>query len=478
MPQYFRCLILLFSAIITINAANAQDSILSALPSKYLTQLSSRVDGLKQKLDKKSEKALSQLQKQEENIKRKLSRLDSSKAKQVFGDAESKYKSLEQKLNNPSSLNQYIPYLDTLKTSLKFLENNKELLSKVKNIDKSFSEASGKLKGMESSLTKAEDIKAFIKERRQYLKQQLTNLPFAKDLKKLNKQAYYYSAQLNEYKETLKDSKKLERKAIELLSKTKQFQQFMRKNSQLASLFRLPEVDNPANAASLAGLQTRAQVNSLIQDRIGSGADAQAMFRQNVQGAQSQLSQLKEKISKYSSGNIGNTSSDIEQPDFKPNEQRTKSFLKRLEYGGNVQSQRAKQFFPVTSDIALSLGYKLNDKSQIGVGASYKLGLGRGWNDIKLSNEGVSIRTFIDWKLKGSIYLSGGYEQNYRTAFYSLEQLRGLDGWQSSGLVGLSKKYNVSKKLKGNVQLLWDFLSYQQRPQTQAVLFRIGYSLK
>ena len=120
-----------------------------------------------------------------------------------------------------------------------------------------------------------------------------------------------------------------------------------------------------------------------------------------MQNAQSQLSQLKDKVSQYSNGAIGNSSGDIDAPDFKPNSQKTKSFLKRLEYGGNVQSQRARMMFPVTSDIALSLGYKLNDKSLIGVGASYKLGLGTGWNNVRLSNEGVGIRSFFDYKLKG-----------------------------------------------------------------------------
>jgi len=42
----------------------------------------------------------------------------------------------------------------------------------------------------------------------------------------------------------------------------------------------------------------------------------------------------------------------------------------------------------------------------------------------------------------------------------------------------LSKKYQVSKNLKGEMKLLWDFLSYQQVPRTQTILFRIGYSLK
>ncbi|MEI9942908.1 MAG: hypothetical protein WDN26_01685 [Chitinophagaceae bacterium] len=94
------------------------------------------------------------------------------------------------------------------------------------------------MKGLQNSFQKAEDIKKFLKERRQYLKEQLQQLGFAKELKKLNKQVYYYSEQLNEYKTLLKDHKKAERKAIELLSKTKIFKDFMRKNSQLASLFR------------------------------------------------------------------------------------------------------------------------------------------------------------------------------------------------------------------------------------------------
>ena len=447
------------------------------LTANYLNVVSKKAGDIDQKLDKKSEKALAQLQKQEEKLRRKLYRLDSSKATVLFVNAEAKYGELKNKIENPSQLTQYIPYLDTVKTFFKFLENNKELLGKAKDLDKSLNGAADKIKGLESSLAKAGNVRAFIKERREYLKQQLQNLPFSKELKKLNKQAYYYSVQLQEYKETIKDSKKLERKAIELLSKTKRFQEFMRKNSQLASLFRLPGNDDPS-AASLAGLQTRASVNALIQDRIGTGADAQALFRQNVQAAQSELSQLKNKVSQYSDGSIGNSSSDIEAPDFKPNNQKTKSLLKRLEYGGNVQSERARMMFPVTSDIGLSVGYKLNDKSVVGVGVSYKLGLGTGWNNIRFSNEGAGIRSFIDYKIKRSLFISGGYEQNYRTVFYSLDQLRGLNGWQSSGLVGLSKKYNVSKKLKGNVQLLWDFLSYNQIPNTQALLFRVGYSFK
>lgn len=255
------------------------------------------------------------------------------------------------------------------------------------------------------------------------------------------------------------------------------FKEFFRSNSHLGSLFALP--GGSSASTSLQGLQTRASVQQAITARFGSGPGVQQMLQENMQAAQGQLSELKSKLSQYSSRSVSNSSADVDLPEgFKPNNQKTKSFLQRLEYGANIQSQRASSYFPVTSDIGLSLGYKLNDKSSVGVGASYKLGWGRGWNNIRLSHEGVGLRSYLDYQLKGTLYVSGGYEQNYRTAFQNVQQLKGLSAWQSSGLLGLSKKYKVSKKLKGEMKLLWDFLSYQQVPRTQTILFRIGYNLK
>src|SRR5690349_10768810 len=55
---------------------------------------------------------------------------------------------------------------------------------------------------------------------------------------------------------------------------------FMKQNSELASLFRLP--DNYGTPKSLAGLQTRAQVQQQIQSQIASGGpNAQQMVQQN-----------------------------------------------------------------------------------------------------------------------------------------------------------------------------------------------------
>jgi hypothetical protein len=86
------------------------------------------------------------------------------------------------------------------------------------------------------------------------------------------------------------------------------------------------------------------------------------------------------------------------------------------------------------------------------------------------------LRSYIDIKLKGSIWITGGYEQNYMQGFDKIPVLNDYSKWQQSGLMGLSKKYKVGKKI-GNMQLLWDFLSYEQAPQTQALKFRVGYTL-
>ncbi|PZR25214.1 MAG: hypothetical protein DI535_18970 [Citrobacter freundii] len=448
----------------------------SALSGKYIQQVGDKAADLQAKLDKRSRRILRAFQKEEEKLQHKLQRKDSSAAATVFANAGKEYEQLQQRLSSGGALQQYIPSLDTLNSSLKFLQQNPQLAGLTKDGPAKLKNAVAKMTGLESEFRKAEEIKRFLKERKQYLSDQLSHLNMAGDLKKLNKQTYYYSAQINEYKQVLKDHKKAEQKALELLSKTKLFKDFMQKNSVLASLFRLPGDPNTSPAASLAGLQTRAQVNNLVQQQLAAGGpSAQAQFSQNMQDAQSKLNELKNKLS-----NLGNSSGgDLDMPDgFKPNNQRTKTFLQRIELGANIQSQKSNSYFPVTSDIALTAGYKLNDNSIIGIGAGYKLGWGRNIRNVKITHEGVSLRSFVDIKLKGSFWITGGYELNYRETFNRIDVLLDKSAWQESGLIGLSKVVDMRSKLlkKTKVQLLWDFLSYRQMPKPAAVQFRIGYS--
>ncbi len=456
----------------------------TALQSKYVDKVDKKITALESSIEKSTLKTLQHLQKQERKLQKKLALKDSVAAKALF--AQNKYQQFADKIKNPpvaAKLKEYIPQFDSLKTSLAFLDKTKGLTDKlpVGYADK-LKSVNTNIAGLEGKMQQAEQLKAYIKERKQLLKAELEKFGMLKQLKSLNKEAYYYTAQINEYKAILKDPKKIEQKALALLNKMPAFTDFMKKNSMLAQLFKMP--DNYGSAESLAGLQTRASVQNIIQAKFdASGVNPQQYLNQQMQAAQGELNKLKDRLNqKLNGGNGGNAS----EEGFKPNSQKVKTFLKRIEYGANVQSQRPNSLLPVATDFAATAGYKLNDKSIIGIGASYKLGWGNGFKDIHFSTQGVGLRSYVDLKLKGGIWMSVGYEKNYQSGLaqtsqggLSLNPTTGGEGnrigmWQTSGLIGINKKYKIGKKTN-SLQLLWDFLSYQQVPKTQPIVFRVGY---
>jgi hypothetical protein len=95
-----------------------------------------------------------------------------------------------------------------------------------------------------------------------------------------------------------------------------------------------------------------------------------------------------------------------------------------------------------------------------------------------LSGQGAGLRSFLEIKIKSSFSATGGFEANYTTPFTSFQDIRQIEKWTQSGLIGISKTVSMKSRVfkKTKLQLLWDFLSYQQVPKTQAVLFRIGYT--
>jgi len=441
---------------------------------KYLDIVSSKANQLNSKLDKKSEKALQQLMKLEERMKKKMNGVDSLKAKETFGNAEQKYKALEQRLQGKLS-GPYISSVDTMITSIKFLQQNPQLLSQSREAQQKLKDALSKVNGMENQFQKAEEIGKFLRERKEFLKSQLSKFGFAKELKKISKQAYFYQQQVEEYKTVLKDHRKAERKALDLLSKSKLFQKFMRKESILASLFQLPgDPNDPVAPVSLAGLQMRVQVNGLIQQQIaGGGPSAQQQFSQNLQAAQSQLNEIKKKVNQ-----LGNGNSDAEIPEgFKANPQKAKSFRKKWELGVNIQSNRANRIMPVSSDLGISAGFKPNNWFTGGVGLAGRIGWGRDIRHIAVSYSGISLRSFAEFKLKpkGSFHAVAGYEWNYYPEIRAIEQLKDKSMWRPAGLVGLSKVVSLKTKFfkKTKLLLMWNFLS-RQAPEA-SIVFRVGY---
>jgi hypothetical protein len=467
---------MLIVSMLIIKVVPAQDSVagvskIVSFSTCFLEAVNKKTTRIEEKILASNERALKQLAAAEKRLQKKLSRKDPVLAKQLFPDVWGQYQSLQSKFTNSVHAtgvsNEYIPYLDTLNTSLRFLQSNSTIFN-----SKLVQQSMERIKALENRFQQTHDIQQQLRSRQQYLKDQLRKLNMAKVLKNYDKKMYYYRAQVDEYKSLLKQTDKIERKAIDVLGKTKPFQDFMQKFSVLGSIFPGPLPASPGGGGVIdPRLQTTAQVNTLIQQTVG-GANNLTTIQSNMQQSQSQIQQLKNKINEMGG------SSDKEMPGFRPNNQRVKSFWNRWELGTNLQSTHSNNWLPSATQIGLSAGYKLNDRSVIGVGMAGSIGWGKSIRHVVASYEGVSARSFVDWKLKGSFWVSAGYEMNYQSTFTRVEELRVLHAWQRSGLVGISKKYKISKKLKGSMSLLWDYLSYQQTPQTQPVVFRFGYAIK
>jgi hypothetical protein len=464
----------------------AQDSssiALTNLSTNYCNHISNSTKKLQHKIDKRSDKALRKYAKYEKAILRKLYKADSVAARNFSIVSEQKYSDLQRKLSAPGSFTRYIPSLDTITSSLKFLQQSSLTRAgseEVRNAITHITSFTGKLKN-------AEDIKHYLQENKGYIKDQLNRFGLSKELTKVNKNLYYYSEEIIGIKETFRDHRKLERKVLSMLSRMKPFQEFIQKHGMLASLFGTGNPDNGLPVADLAGLQTRSGINEIIQNQLAAGGpNAQGVMQANMQAGQAQLQQLKNKLSDY--GNRG--SEDIMPEGFTPNTQKAKSFFKRLEVTTNLQSQKVNGYFPASTALGLGIGYRLFDAGTIGVGTSYKLGLGENIRHIKLTHEGIGLRSYIDLKFpvalfglkkgRGSWWITGGYERNYLTTIKKIADLKDHSAWQASALLGISKNISFSSKpLKGTkMQLLWDFLSYRQIPRPSPLVFRMGYTLR
>lgn len=439
---------------------------------KYIASVSAKADLLGQKLDKKATKALAQLKKQEAKIQDRLSKLDSVAAFNLLSSSNEKYALLEQKLKIPQTGKEFVPFLDSVNTSLKFLKEAKGFISQTREVQEKLKESLSKIAALKNQLQKAEEIKKFLRERKQYLKEQLQKFGFAKELKKINKQVYYYSQTVKEIKNVLNDPKKIEKHALVILRKIPAFNEFMAKNSFMSSVFGTPSTSSISNIP-LAGLQTRAAVQQNILNSFAfvNNSTPQQFVSQQLQSGTAQINELKKKIAFVDFN--GNSEA---APDFKANEQKGKSFLKRLEIGTNVQFGKVNKFLPTTGEFALSMGYKLNNNGIIGIGSAYKLGLGSGPNNIQFTNQGLGLRSFLDWKIKGGFYLSGGYEKNYLPGLNNLNLSVKPEIWQESGLVGIVKKYSIKKDKQAYMQILFDFLSYKNIPRSQPFLLRTGWN--
>lgn len=445
-------------------------------PAQFFHKVQARTIGLDQKLTGTSQKYLKHLSLIESRLLQKMHKVDTVSASHpTAADYLQWIASLQDSATKlPVTTHIYVAHLDTLQTTLLFFQD-KQIKSEVLNKTKSQILATTKqLQHFQAHLDESSLITQYILQRTQQLTQylgQFTKPPsdVTKEFNRFKATAFYYRKQLEELKNAINSPQKIEKVAISQLTKNTDYQQFIAQHSLLASLFQLPL--GYGSNLSLQGLQTKDQVQKQLQQQVSAvGQNGQNAVNLQMQQAKSQISKMQNNLTKYGVGG-----QELDMPNFTPNQQKTRTFLKRLTYGASLQLSKSSNYFPVTGNFGLSVGYKINDKCTIGVRVSYNIGLGRDWGHMHFTNQGLGLGNFLDWRIKKTYYVTGGYELNYMSQFSNIAQLKDRNFWQPSALLGVEKKYKISSKLEGNIQILFDALYRQELPGGQMFKVRVGY---
>ena len=446
-------------AVFSSNECFSQDTLfINRLTPNYLNHLNTASIKYKNRIDNYTEKVLRRLGRHERILKSKLEKIDPDAAIRLFDGGlqklQNQYKQKVLSHISPSG------FLDTTQVTLEFLNKNSNLSNN------EIQDVLSHVQGLQGKLEMTEKVKAYFSDRIMQLGELSKYKELSSDLNILKKQGYYYREQLSEYKSLFEDKQKILKKTIEYLKKIPAYSDFLAKNSQIASLFNIGADYN--NTRNMEGLQIRSQVDQILIQRIGDAPGGQGVVASLVNQGSEKLNEVRSKFP-----NLDNAS---QMPGFKPNEMKTKRLIDRFEPGGNLQFQRNNYYFPTMADLAGQIAYRFHRNGSIGIGASYRLGMGEGWRKIHFSHQGLGLRSFVDWKLKGTFYLNGGFELTKTTNILNQQSVKNWKGWVSSALIGINRKQKIGPKLKLNTMLLYDFLASQQ-PKTDKIKIRIGYTL-
>jgi len=484
-------LILLSLAISHFSLAQETDSTSIVRIEQVAQNIKEKTSEFSEKINKAALQRLEAIQQQEAKLEKHLPKEELEKALQLKDELNKKLDALSGITHAPDSLlktmfkGQYFARFDSLETLFKFA------LPKTGNLA-ILKDAESQIQRLKAELAMLDDCEKWLANREQQWKQLLSTNPLEK-LKlpkafgKWQEEALAYKMQVEHYKETIKDPQKIETEALRLLNKLPAFREFMSKNSELARLFGPPggSTDLP-QGTPIPGLQTRASLAQELQNRFGATAlQSGGALQQQLQNGMDQLSQQQTPSlqnilpelnipTSIGNGNVG---------EMTPKQQehaalKSKTFKERVEFGWNMQNAMRIQDFPAIRDVGLSLGYKMNPRSVIGVGIAYKFALGESWKDVEWTHEGVGLRSFLDWrissagsKLLQNFWITGGFEMNYWKRIANNATWKDL-AWQQSGLIGLTKTIKLKKK-EGKMQILYEFINPQQA-NAIPIYFRIS----
>jgi hypothetical protein len=379
--------------------------------------------------------------------------------------AKAYYQRLLSRIKLPSTgegiAREYLPKMDSLLTSAAFLKSITG--------DGRLNDLSNRLSTLQSSYHEAATIQKELTSRLQNLMDRYKGKLPIKEIQRIKQASQTAKAQIQEFKNLMENPTPKVESLIDRAVQQQGFEGFFMQHAELSKLFRSPSL-NIGNNTPDPGLQTVAQLEKHIQDKFGSSgksllAKQQQTGQQAVSGVQADM--LNTILGK---GINGNTENQVNTESVKP-------ASKRLSFATDIKSQRSNGWIPAFSEIGINVGYRLSPRFISGLGIAGRVGWGKSLNDFKVSMEGIGLRSFIDYKIKGGFYATGGFEAVYDPVPDPQSRVTSFPQWQKNGLIGIKKGFRIKNGfIKGaSMKLMWNYLSYTQRGVVQPFDFRMGY---
>lgn len=457
-----------------------EESVLVVQSSRYIDFKVRSLDKLNVRLECQQKRLLKKLTRREQRFAAKLKQKDSA-AYARYSHQRLSYDSI-QKLSQPDSAMlaktaaRRNTSIDSLKAIQAFIQNKSSTL----NTNTQLPVIDPKLSQLQSQLNYRSYINELINQRTNNL-QSIAGSNNIPAFTGIQKQVYYAKQKMNVFKEMEEEPSKAEDQAMEYLQGTEGFDKYMDKAT--AGPNSMQNLGPNATAADLQkmGLQTKQQVQAALQQRFGSnlGGLSQKMgdqikaFQdktQNINTAKQSLQSLRQL-------------KHINKPSFKINPMRGLPFWKRIEKQYNFQTTRATvDGQPAILQLSAMAGYKQSPRLSYGIGIVEATGLGQGWTNLRLSFQGVGLRTYTAWQWQYGIGAYAGYERLYKQAAFSTTanpdqtltpSPHSTNIYSESILIGLTKSYHINDKWNGAIQLLYD-IWWQQKGLQSPILIRFS----
>ncbi|UOE51299.1 hypothetical protein MTO98_09435 [Mucilaginibacter sp. SMC90] len=456
-------------------------------------------------------KLLKRLQRKEDKMLRKLAKQDSFLYKQYI-QQHLTYDSIAAISRDTSRLPPTVgnnTIIDSLKGIQRFIQSQEGKLSassaSLKAVGISIPQ-SDQLNALQQKLNEQSNIDQLIQQHTNDLKQ-LAGSYNINGLQSIQKDVYYAREKIKAYKELADDPDEAEQKALEYLQGTEGFDKYLNSSSGNNAFGGL---GNDASAADLQrlGYQTKSSVSDAIQQKLGDNLGAiQQQMSQQIQQYSDKLNGLKQKAdalkAKADEVKQGITDvqgakdklKEVDAPDFKPNKEKGKPFWQRITTQYNFQTSRATVdgLKPAMLNLGANIGYKQTERLSFGVGLALNTGLGRDWQHLKLSYEGISLRAFADQLFIYGFSFQVGYERAFIPANRpylvastdpsinnpsnsnsdnALQQAFG--GQQQTAYIGIMKRYRISNKLSGTFLAGYNILWHEEGQRSPWIL-RLGW---